>query len=224
MNLSGFRVTSFMLLLMPLFLLLACTPSRLVKPLKKGEQTVSGSFGGQLIKFGGAVIPIPFTSVAYAKGLNDKASVFGGIHTTALLFANMQVDAGICADVWKKDKFAFSITPALQTAVSFKDYKSFRLWPSLDWNARYELPKGFVYAGMHNWFEFSKIRSFDAEQKKFILPGYHIGYTITKTKWQHQLEVKYLLPMTSIYPGVVDYIGINNKGAFGFYYSLCRMF
>lgn len=206
------------------FLLLSCTPSRLVKPLKKGEGALSGSVGGQLIKFGGAVIPIPYTSLNYAKGLNDRASIFGGIHTTALLFSNLQLDAGVCADIFKKEKFAFSVSPAIQTAMSYKDYKSFRLWPSLDWNARYEFQKGFIYTGMHNWFEFSKTRSFDSEQKKFILPGYHIGYTITKTKWQHQFEVKYILPLTPVYPGVVDYIGIQNKGAFGIYYSVCRKF
>lgn len=207
-----------------LFFISSCTPSRIVKPLKKGEQTVSASFGGQLIKFSGAPIPLPFTSVSYAKGLHDKVTVFGGLHTTAQLFGIFQTDIGSCIDLYSKNKFGFSATPALQMSVSYKDSRSFRLWPSLDFNARYELTKGFVYLGMHNWFETSKVRANNTKQDRFVLPNYHIGFTKTNTKWNHQFEVKYCLPYKSIYPGVVDYIGINNKGAIGLFYCITRKF
>ena len=210
--------------LLSLLFFYACSPSRLVKPLKKGEQVVSGSFGGPLIKFAGAPIPLPFSTVAYAKGLNDKISAFGGLHTTSLLFGNFQTDIGLCMDVYSKNKIGVSITPAIQTAVSYKDIHSFRLWPSLDANVRYEFTKGFMYAGMHNWFELSKVRANDTKQEKWILPNYHIGFTKTNTKWDHQFEVKWLLPSTAIYPGVVDYIGLNGKGSFGLYYCITRKF
>ena len=211
-------------IVLSLFLFAACTPSRIVKPLKKGENAVSGSFGGPLIKFAGAPIPIPFSTVSYANGLTDNITAFGGLHTTALLFGNFQTDIGICADVFKKDKIGFSITPAIQTAVSYKDISSFRLWPSLDMNLRYELNKGFVYTGMHNWFELNRTGVNNTVQERWLLPNYHVGFTKENTKWNHQFELKYLLPGQAIYPGVVDYIGINKKGAMGIFYCLTRKF
>jgi hypothetical protein len=207
-----------------LLLLNACAPSRLVKPLKKGEQIVSGSFGGPLIKFSGAPIPLPFTTFSYAKGITDKISGFASLHSTSLLFGNLQTDLGICMDVYTKNKFGISITPAIQTALSFKSAQAIRLWPSLDANFRYEFTKGFLYAGTHSWFEFSKTRANDTKQERWLLPNYHIGFTKTNPKWNHQFEVKLLLPNTSIYPGVVDYMGINGKGAIGLYYCVTRKF
>ncbi len=207
-----------------LFILNACTPARLVKPLKKGDQAVSASFGGPLITFSGAPIPLPFTTLAYANGITDKISGFGSLHTTSLLFGNLQTDLGICADVYSKNKIGISITPAIQAALSFKNAHAIRVWPSLDANFRYEFTKGFLYAGTHSWFEFSKMRANDTKQERWLLPNYHVGFTKTNTKWNHQFEVKLLLPSQSIYPGVVDYIGINGKGALGIYYCVTRKF
>lgn len=211
-------------MILSLFLFYACTPSRVVKPLKKGERTASASFGGSLIKFSGAPVPLPFTTISYAHGLHDKVTAFGGLHTTSQLFGNMQVDLGACIDVYSKDKIGLSVTPALQSAVSYKDASSVRLWPSFDWNARYEFTKGFLYLGMHNWFETSKKRAHNESQPHWLIPGLQMGYTITNTKWYHQFEVKYMMPNANIYPGVVDYIGVNGKGAFGLFYNLTRKF
>lgn len=211
-------------ILISVLFLFNCTASRIVKPLKKGEQIVSASLGGSLIKFSGAPVPLPFTTLGYANGIKDRVTAFGGIHTTSLLFGNFQTDFGACLDVYSKNKLGVSITPALQTAVSYKDIHSFRVWPTLDINLRYELKKGFLYAGMHNWFEYSKTRANDTKQDKWFLPNYHFGFTKTNTKWNHQFEVKYLLPSTAIYPGVVDYIGINGKGALGIFYCIIRKF
>ncbi len=221
---SDKTIRTWCLIFLSLFVFYACTPSRIVKPLKKGEKAVSASFGGSLIKFSGAPVPLPFTTVAYSQGIHDKVTVFGGLHTTSQLFGNMQLDAGACIDVFSKDKIGVSITPAIQTAISYKDVNSFRLWPSLDWNARYEFTKGYLYLGMHNWFEISKKRAHQESQPHWLIPGAHVGYTITKTKWFHQFELKYMMPNANIYPGVVDYIGINKKGAFGLFYNLTYKF
>lgn len=217
-------VRSVLWITLSLFLLNACAPSRFVKPLSKGQHAVSGSFGGPLIKFAGAPIPLPFSTISYGKGITDRITAFGSLHTTSLLFGNLQSDIGICADVYKKNKFGFSVTPALQQGVSYKDAHSLRLWPSLDVNARYEFTKGFLYAGMHNWFELKRDGANDTKLNRWLLPNYHIGFTKENAKFNHQFELKYLLPLQPVYPGVVDYIGINGKGAFGIYYCLIRKF
>lgn len=217
-------IRTFNWIVLSLFLFYACAPSRIVKPLSKGQKVVTGSFGGSLIKFAGAPIPLPFSTLSYGNGLTDKITAFGSLHTTSLLFGNFQTDIGICADVFKKDKFGFSVSPTLQTAVSYKDINSFRMWPSLDLNLRYEFNKGFMYTGMHNWFELNKSGVNNTSIERTLLPNYHLGFVKENTKWNHQFEVKYMLPGQAIYPGVVDYIGINKKGAIGIYYCLIRKF
>ncbi|TAF87092.1 MAG: hypothetical protein EAZ48_04160, partial [Flavobacteriia bacterium] len=44
----------------------SCAPARFVEPLKKGEEVMTGHFGGPLAKIPGiGVIPIPFSAVGY---------------------------------------------------------------------------------------------------------------------------------------------------------------
>ena len=38
----------------------SCAPSRIIKPLNKGEKAVSINAGGPLIGFAGTKIPVPF--------------------------------------------------------------------------------------------------------------------------------------------------------------------
>ncbi|MBL7917690.1 MAG: hypothetical protein JNM96_04785 [Bacteroidia bacterium] len=220
----NFFTNNFLAFLFFVFILSSCTPSRIVKPLKKGEQNVSGSFGGPMIKFAGAVTPLPFSTIGYAYGVSNKITAFGGLHTTSLLFGNLQTDIGLCAEIFSKNKFGISVTPALQTAVSYKDVKSFRIWPSLDANFRYEIKPGYFYTGAHVWFETKNTRVHELKQEKHALPNLHLGFIKTNTKWNHQFELKYLMPGTTIYPGVVDYVGINKKGAIGIYYAITRNF
>ena len=98
--------------------------------------------------------------------------------------------------------------------------------PTADINTYYHFNEkpSYFYAGANSWFEFSKYKAHEQKQERNVIPNLHLGYMIVKTKWQHQFEFSYLgigIPNT---PGVVEYIGISNKGALGFYYSLIRKF
>ncbi len=76
------------------FTVFSCAPTRNVKPLQKNEQQVTGSFGGPIIQFGGLWIPIPYTSVAYSRGLSNELTAYAALHTTAALFGDLQIEAG----------------------------------------------------------------------------------------------------------------------------------
>ena len=204
-----------------------CAPSRFVKPLAKKQQAASFSFGGPIIKFAGAPIPIPFTTLAYGYGLTNKITGFGSLHTTSLLFGNLQSDIGATIKLFEKEnKFGISASPALQVAYNVRNQTGLRVWPSVDVNTYFHFNKkpSYLYAGVNSWFEFSKYKAHEQKQERHAIPNLHLGYTIVKQKWQHQFELSYLGIGISNKPGVAEYIGISDKGALGFYYSLIRKF
>lgn len=204
-----------------------CAPSRFVKTLAKKQQAASFSFGGPIIKFAGAPIPIPFTTLAYGYGVTDKITAYGSLHTTSLLFGNLQSDIGATIKLFEKEnKFGISASPALQVAYNIRNQTGFRIWPSADVNTYFHFNEkpSYIYAGVNSWFEFSKYKAHEQPQRRHAIPNLHLGYSIVKTKWQHQFELSYLGIGIPNLPGVVDYIGISGKGTLGFYYSLIRKF
>lgn len=204
-----------------------CAPSRYVKPLAKNQSAASFSFGGPLIKFSGAPIPIPFSTLGYAYGVTTNATAYGNLHSTSLLFGNLQLDAGATLQLYKKEnKFGLTASPALQLAYNVRNKTGFRIWPSADVNTYFHFNQkpSYLYAGINSWFELSGLKAHDEIQQRRVLPNIQLGYVIVKTKWQHQFECKYLGIGIPNLPGVVDYIGISGKGSLGIYYSLIRKF
>jgi hypothetical protein len=205
----------------------SCAPSRFVKPLKKNEQAAGFSFGGPMIKFSGLPIPIPFSTLVYGYGLTDNVTGYAGLHTTSLLFGNIQSDLGATLKLFEKaQKAGLSVSPAVQLAYNFGNQTSFRAWPTVDLNGWYHLKSrsSYVYAGIETWFELSKVRAHFETQQQHALPDFHAGYTLVGEKWRHQFQVAYYVPGIPVYPGVVDYIGISQKGALGFHYAIFRTF
>jgi hypothetical protein len=208
-------------------LFVACAPSRVVRPLEKGQKQVNAHLGGPLIGFAGTTIPIPFTSLTYAQGLRKNTTVYGSVHTTSLMFGVFQTDIGACQNLYYNDslKLGFSASPALNLAFD-KWEKNFRCWPQLDVNAYWELKakKSFVYAGVENWFELSSYKAHQQKQQTHVLINPQIGFTYCRTKWNYNTELKYLAPGKVNTPNIVDYKGIGGKGAIGFYLSVSRKF
>lgn len=207
-------------------LLQNCAPARYVKPLEKNQQAASFSFGGPIIGFAGTSIPIPFTTLSYARGINDRLTGFAGLHVTSLAFGNFQTDIGANYGVWKTERMGLSAAVAAQFATGLGKANSTRLWPSADINY-YIQPKGknsYAYGGVGSWFELSSMRAHGVEQKQHVLPNLHLGYQFNAAKFCHQVELKYLAPGINNLPGVVDYRGLSGKGAFGIYYGVTRKF
>jgi hypothetical protein len=203
-----------------------CAPARYVKPLAKNEQAAGFSFGGPIIGYAGAAIPLPFTTLSYARGINNELTAFAGLHTTSLAFGNFQTDLGITYGFWKKENMGLSGSIAAQFATGIGKAKSTRLWPSADLNFYYH-PKGknsYAYAGTGSWFEFAKTRAHGVAQETRSMQNMHLGYQFVNQKFSHQLEFQYVGAGRATLPGVVDYKGISGKGAFGFYYGVIRKF
>lgn len=216
------------LLILIIFILFQnCAPSRFVKPLQKKQQAIAFTFGGPLIKFSGAPIPIPFSTLAYGYGISNNITGYSSLHLTSALFGNIQSDLGATIKLFEKENlFGFTFSPALQLAYNLRNQTGFRIWPSADVNTYYHIKKSpsYVYAGLNSWFELSSKKAHNEVQQRYVIPNVQLGYMIVKTKWQHQFELKYLGIGIPNLPGVVDYMGIGGKGTFGFYYSLIRKF
>jgi len=214
-----------LLLLSQVFL--SCMPSRIVRPLDRGQRAIGAHLGGPLISFVGTTIPMPFTSLMYAQGVTEKTTAFGSIHVTSLLFGVIQTDIGACYNLYYNDsvRLGLSVTPAVNMAYD-KWEGNFKFWPQVDVNIYWDIrpKKSFVYLGVDNWFELSSKKAHGEDQTNRWIVNPQIGYTNVRNKWNYNLEFKYLVPYLENQPNVVDYQGIGGKGAIGVYVSFTRKF
>ena len=104
-------------------LIMSCAPSRFVEPLNKGDLSVGANFGGAVIEFAGAPIPLPLTSVEVGYGIDTNLTLHGGWHTTAAFFGNAQIDAGVTYQFLDQNKYIpnVSVSPAFNFIYNFDD-------------------------------------------------------------------------------------------------------
>ncbi|MCU0434761.1 MAG: hypothetical protein MUC87_15005 [Bacteroidia bacterium] len=210
-----------------LVLLASCAPTRYVRPLEKQTHAVSASFGGPVIGFAGAVLPIPFTTVGYGYGIGHQLTGYANVHTTSLVFGNVQTDIGICTRLWSSANERLQLTgnAGLNFVANFRQGDP-RLWPQLDLNASYTLGKGrsFIYAGAGSWFEFSKTRVHNEPQPAQVLLYPQLGCQLVRKHFSYTFELKGLQLGTPNKPNAVDYKGIGGNGAIGFYFGMAYRF
>jgi hypothetical protein len=232
-----YRINIFLIAV--LAALASCAPARFVEPLKKGQQGITGNFGGPVAKIPGiGNIPIPYTAIGYGRGLTDKTTIFGNLHTTSLLFGVGQTDLGISQSIWKNDKMGVSAQGTMNIFVDFYTGAN-RFWPQLD--ANYYLKYGkhskpvqldamckieskhynFFYAGLSNWFDPYKTESQGRPNAQFWIPSVQLGHQWIRPKWSYQAELKILAPNQSNENIVVNYPSmLNNRGALGLYFGI----
>jgi hypothetical protein len=217
----------------------SCAPARFVEPLKKGQQVLTGNFGGPVAKIPGiGSIPIPFTAVGYGYGISDKTTVFGNLHTTTLLFGIGQTDLGISQRIWKNDKMGVSAQGTMNVLVDFYTGAN-RFWPQVDANYYFKYGKhskpvqldamckveskhyNLFYAGLSNWFDPYKTESQGRPNAQFWIPSVQLGHQWIRPKWSYQAELKMLAPNQSNENIVVNYPSLlNNRGALGLYFGI----
>jgi hypothetical protein len=222
-----------------LLALASCAPTRFVEPLKRGQQVITGNFGGPVAKIPGiGAIPIPFTAIGYGRGLTDKTTIFGNLHTTSLAFGVGQTDMGVSQSIWKNDKMGISAQGSVNILVDFYTGAN-RFWPQLDANYYFKYGKNskpvqldalckveskhynFFYAGISNWFDPYKTESQGRPNAQFWIPSVQLGHQWIRPKWSYQAELKMLAPNQSNQNIVVNYPSmLNNRGAIGLYFGI----
>jgi hypothetical protein len=221
-----------------LLILWSCAPARFVEPLQKGQQVLTGHFGGPIAKVPGiGAIPIPFTSIGYGRGLTDQTTIMGAIQTTSLVFGVGQFELGVSKRLWNTDRMGLS--GQLNTNILFDFYTGAnRIWPQLDANYYFkygrqwrpdqlELSKvyhqnyNFVYAGISNWFDFYRVESQGRPNEQLWIPSLQFGHQWIRPKWSYQAELKILAPLASNENIVVPYPSLlQNSGALGLYFGI----
>jgi hypothetical protein len=215
-----------------LALLWSCAPARFVEPLQKGQQVITGHFGGPVAKVPGiGAIPIPFTSIGYGRGLTNQTTVMGSIQTTSLAFGVGQFELGASQKLWSTDRMGLS--GQLNTNILIDFYTGAnRIWPQLDANYyfKYGLKSNrigeqrnynFMYAGISNWFDFYRVESQGRPNEQLWIPSLQFGHQWIRPKWSYQAEVKILAPLESNENIVVPYPSLlQNRGALGLYFGI----
>jgi len=209
-----------------LLLFASCAPARFVEPLQKKELAIGANVGGPVISQGGITTPIPLTAIEIGYGLDTNLTIHGGLHTSALLFGNLQLDAGLTYKLLNQNKYApnISVNPGFNFIYNF-EYGSSKLWPTLDLNAYWNYGKrnSYIYFGFNNLFELSKTMAHEQKQKQRWIFSPQIGHVLKtkKEKWQFTTEFKFLaLNQDNSYTFLPYKSLTGNRGATGFYLGL----
>ena len=215
------------LLILSVFFIYACSPTRFVKPLAKKQSAVNLSLGGPLIKYGTATIPIPFLTANYGYGIDSTLTGFTSFNITSALYGNFQIELGATKQILKQHTYlpALSITPILNIIYKNKDAR--KLYPQLAINAFWEYGKhkNIIYVGCDNWFELASERQYEVKQANHWIFMPTIGHSFNNKKWNFNLEAKIIAPNLSNEKLVVDYqTPFKMHGAFGVYFGCTRKF
>lgn len=202
---------------------ISCAQTRFVEPLNKGEISVGGNFGGPVIEYGSAAIPIPFLDVEAGYGLDTNLTIHGGLNLTSLVFGNIHLDAGATYKILNQKKYIpnVSITPAFNFVFDLYDHGA-KFWPMLDANAywNYGKRKNYFYTGISNYFELSKTMALDQPQTSHWLFSPQFGHVIKNKKgnFQFTTELKLLGINLNANYSFIPYTGVTgNMGATGIY-------
>lgn len=201
----------------------SCAPSRFVEPLDEGEQAVSFNVGGSLIEYGSLTIPVPLTSLTYANGLTEKLTVFGSLHTTSLVFNNLQAEVGALSLIRKQERWmpAFSSALALNFITELSEGNA-KLWPQIDGNAYWHLnaKKHRLHLGYSIWIDTQML---DENRLGVINP--HFGYSYRMKSYDLGAELKFLAPGVDNSKVFLPYQSImGDRGATGIYLTLTKRF
>jgi hypothetical protein len=208
-------------------ILASCSGTRHVIPLKKGENAVSADLGGPLFKFSGLVIPMPLTSLAYSRGVSDKLTVTGAVHTTSLLFGVYHLEGRGLMKMreWNEGRSGLSFSPGFHTMID-KWESRFSFYPYGDfYYYRFTGEKNnHFFAGMSLFFDVRSKKAFEVENSHRAIHNLTAGYKWVRPKFTWSVELKYLNFMRDNRNIVVEYIAPAHHGALGIYFGVTKTF
>ncbi len=196
----------------------SCAPSRFVNTLPKGETQLGFSLGGAMQNLFDLTVPTPYSSLVIGHGLRDGLTIYGGIHTTALVFNTLQTDLGVTKRLYHSTTPKFWI-PDLSGGFTINSFIEMKdgacdVFPQIDFNAiwKYGDKKShFFYLGVSNWIDLNKYKAHDELQNKKIIINPHLGNTWQNNKWSFTIEYKILALMQKNENVVVNYAKWHGK-------------
>lgn len=205
-------------------IVISCGPSKFVEPIAHKQFSVGGHFGGPVLDQG-APIPLPLSALEVGYGLDTNITIFGGLHTTAMLFGNFQTDFGATFKVLDQKKYLpnVSLSPGFNFIYSLSGSTG-KVWPTFDANAfwNYGENRSYFYLGLNNYFELSNTVVNNQSKANHWLFNPQIGHVLKGKKGHGQFttEIKWLGPNH-----INDYAFIpystpqGSNGAIGVYFG-----
>ena len=206
----------------------ACNTTRIVKPLAKKEVAVGIDVGGPIIDLFDTKIPVPFSSITAAYGIDSTLTAFAGVHITSAVFGTIHWDLGVVGEIIHPQKGyipGLSIGPSVQMMTDVFQ-GNFRLYPVVDVNLYWQyLPKHqhYFYLNWGSWFDFWQ-RAHGQPNTKIYYPSFSLGHTFENKKMRYTLEAKYMAPGEQSGGTPVVFNGVAGQGAWGVYISIFRKF
>lgn len=237
---SPIKILAFVIILV--FSVSSCAPTRHVVPLGRKERAVSVSVGGPIVNRANSTIPvpIPLASVSYAYGTTKKNTRIAALHLTPIAVGVYHIEGGFLREFWYSSKTKMGFTGNLMGNLLFDRWEwGFKFYPQVDLNfywhfagdAHYfcDCPKDrginmFLYAGIGNWFELDKTNDATLAGGQRILSAPHFGYNFGTKRTKGNLELKYYLPYVENNNLIGYYNPLNNYGAFGLSLGVYRLF
>ncbi len=209
------------------WLMLDCAPTRFVEPLKKGQKAMGINFGGPLIHFSGATIPIPFSAIYGGYGYSDAITLYGGAHLTAAVYKDAQWDLGASFRLSQQSGYipALGANTGLNLITAIPSGVT-RIFPQFDLHAHWNYAQRWKsYIGASSWLDFYKANRQSKTTYQKAVFNFYIGqsFKLSESK-QFTLEYKLLAPKIPNDKTVVDYVHWSDKGAQGIYLGFQYLF
>lgn len=196
-----------------LLLLGACTMSRSIRPLGKGNAAASLSAGGPMVDYLGGTKPLPIAAVGVSVGVHDRVDVHGGAHlTTPLLFGLAGVDAGAGVLLVTPD----GPRPAVMADLTLNAFAGnagggeppggLRVFPETDLRASWALGQRghLIYTGPSAFLQFARPVSFGS---------WALGSQLRFGRWDLQAESRWVAPFRDNAIGTAEWWGPAGQGA-----------
>lgn len=203
-------------------MLCACSVTRVVKPLEKGEKRIAAAVGGPAIVFAGVPMPLPLSSLTYSQGLDSGVTLGASVQTTSLMFGVAHIDALLGIRVYESATGKFGVTgsPGIHLMYDFHEgnYRNYPQLEAIGW-WQYGRKSHLFYGSLGTWIELVREKAHGEVQDNEFLPYLGLGHQWIGPRWNFQAELKYLGFQHNTSDIVVDYISPASRGALGVYFG-----
>jgi hypothetical protein len=207
--------------------LCSCSSVRQVRPLDKGESSITFSVGGPITQVGKVTVPLPLLSVGYNRGIiAERLDIETGLHLTQLLFGILDIEAGVNVRplLAKAGRPGITITPKFFFMTDFKP-ASARFYPDLGLTLYWDIKQTvYIYTGLENFFELATTRDDRNKQKNNWLIAPFLGVDVGNNDWQLQVEGRLYTPNLSNRGKPTKNIGFGDQGALGVFLGVNHAF
>lgn len=137
--------------------MMGCGTVPSVRPIGKGQKSVTLSSGGPVTRIYGVAMPIPYSVLRYRQGLSDDTDFHLGIHPSMSMLGNLGIDVGLTRHLtdqagWKP---SFSLEASIYGFYHANELSSIRVYPEVSTigSFRSEGREQVLYFGVQNMIQ-----------------------------------------------------------------------